>query len=79
MTMPGQNYQFIKEWLQSGEIAKLAKDSGLTPDCAYKRLRGDVKDHSFVTKCYSVALQRANEVLTMRQNLSELRNKIESL
>lgn len=63
----------------SGEIKKIGESRGLKPDAAYKRLRGDVIDPDFVKCCYDVAIQRANEVLKMKKDLAELRQKIEAL
>jgi predicted transcriptional regulator len=72
-------HDFIKEYLERGEIKEIAEESGLTADAAYKILGKRTKNHGFVRKCYERAMQRAREILAMKEQTSILRQKIESI
>lgn len=71
--------KFIKSHLDRGEIAKLAKDKGLTPDQGYKILGGKSKNHEFVLYCFQRAIDRAKMYLALNQLAKEQKEKIEAL
>lgn len=73
------DYSFIKKFLRSGDIKKLAKENHLKPDAAYKRLAGTVKDPEFIKKACDLAIIRANEFIKMKETMNQLTEKIAAL
>lgn len=73
------DFSFIKKFLRSGDIKKLAEDNNLKPDAAYKRLAGTVKDPDFIKKACDLAIIRATELIKMKETMNQLSQKIASL
>lgn len=73
------DYDFIKEFLESGEIKEMAEQMGVPTGSAYKILAGKMKNFAFVEACYKKALERASNFKAMKESLGTLKQHIASL
>lgn len=73
------NLEFIKFWLDRGEIREIAEECGLEPEQGYKILSGVNKNHKLFLKCFDRALERSKMYLAMEQQRIEVNEKISSI
>lgn len=74
---------FIKTWLKTGEITKLAEEEGISRSMGYKILRSEVgkrsKNYSFLLRCYRAALNTASQFVAFEEQKKSLVQKKASL
>ena len=66
------NFKDIKEWLENGEIASLAKKHGLSRTSAYKILSGKSKNFSFVEAALTKASENKARILGGQDRMKKL-------
>lgn len=71
------DYDWIKQYLHRGEIKKLAKEHGLSPDHGYKILNRQANNLSFVEICYKRALERATRFVQFEEQRKAIDEKIQ--
>lgn len=80
MSVEEIDIDFIKQWLEHGEIKTLAEEYGIDPSTGYLVLRrSGKKNFGFKELCYKKALERASRFLAFEQQKNILMEKINSL
>ena len=83
MTSKAIDIDFIKDWLEHGEIKTLAEEYGIDPSTGYLVLRRHgKKNFGFLELCYKRALERANKFVAFEQQkniMIEKRTQLQSL
>lgn len=83
MTTEEIDIEFIKNWLKTGEIMKIAKEVGISRSMGYKILNSNIskrsKNYTFLLACYRAALNTAGQFVAFEEQKKSLEQKISSL
>lgn len=72
---PDIDFDFIKKWLEYGDITSLAEKYGIKQGTAYQILRKR-KNLKFIAVCYKKALENARMFALLEQQKQELNKNL---